>query len=96
VEHLRRRGHDAVVVCPGPAPESHARRPVVAVPAVSYQQFPVGVYQTDVARYGRRSGATASAAAWRWLRHLHERAAVTLVPSTAALADLTTHGSRGR
>ena len=136
LEHLRRRGHHAVVVCPGPAPDEYAGYPVVAVPALNYRQFPVGlpvrllvrralaahlpdvvhlaspfvlgaaglsearrlgvpavaVYQTDVARYSRRYGATASAAAWRWLRHLHERAAVTLAPSTAALGDLTRHG----
>jgi phosphatidylinositol alpha 1,6-mannosyltransferase len=43
LEHLRARGHDALVVCPGPAPESFAGARVVTVPAVSYRQFPVGV-----------------------------------------------------
>ncbi|MFI7585619.1 glycosyltransferase family 4 protein [Spongisporangium articulatum] len=43
LEHLRARGHDAVVVCPGPAPESYAGAPVVTVPAVRFRQFPVGL-----------------------------------------------------
>jgi len=50
LEHLRRRGHDAVVFCPGPAPSSHAGFPVVTVPAVSYRQFPVGLPSWNVAQ----------------------------------------------
>ncbi len=141
LEHRRLRGHDAVVVCPGPAPAEYAGFPVVAVPALSYRRFPVGlpvrlllrrvlaahrpdvvhlaspfvlgaaglaearragvpvvaVYQTDVARWTGRYGtgpaaATAAATAWRWIRRLHERADLTLAPSTSALADLATHG----
>ena len=43
LEHLRDRGHEALVVCPGPAPESFAGARVVTLPAFSYRQFPVGV-----------------------------------------------------
>lgn len=43
LEHLAARGHEAIVVCPGPAPAEFAGARVVTVPAVSYRQFPVGV-----------------------------------------------------
>jgi phosphatidylinositol alpha 1,6-mannosyltransferase len=53
----------------------------------------VAVYQTDVAGFARRHHAgLASAATWRWLRRVHERADLTLVPSSSALADLSGHG----
>lgn len=50
LEHLARRGHDAVVVCPGPAPESFAGARVIGVPSFSYRQFPVGLPSSRVMR----------------------------------------------
>ena len=35
LEHLRRRGDQAIVICPGPARDRFAGHPVVSVPAVS-------------------------------------------------------------
>lgn len=58
----------------------------------------VAVYQTDVAAYartyrglglGRHLG---EAAAWRWIRTIHNGADRTLAPSTAAASDLVSHG----
>lgn len=43
LEHLRDNGHEALVICPGPAPESYAGFPVREVTAFSYRQFPVGL-----------------------------------------------------
>ncbi len=43
LEHLARRGHDAVVICPKPAPESFAGAPVIGVPSISYGRFPIGL-----------------------------------------------------
>jgi phosphatidylinositol alpha 1,6-mannosyltransferase len=43
LEHLRARGDEAVVICPGPAPAEYAGFRVVGVPAFSYRSFPVGV-----------------------------------------------------
>jgi phosphatidylinositol alpha 1,6-mannosyltransferase len=55
----------------------------------------VAVYQTDVASYARayRLG-WGEAAAWRWLRNIHNSAHRTLAPSTSAAADLVDHGVR--
>jgi len=50
LEHLRRRGDEAVVVCPGPAPSHFAGFPVVSVPALTYRQFPVGLPTRAVQR----------------------------------------------
>jgi phosphatidylinositol alpha 1,6-mannosyltransferase len=50
LEHLNRRGHDAVVICPGPAPDSFAGAPVTTVPSISYRQFPVGLPSSKVMR----------------------------------------------
>jgi phosphatidylinositol alpha 1,6-mannosyltransferase len=137
LDFLAEHGHDALVICPGPAaPRSYAGFPVHALPAVPYRQFPVGlpspqlqgllsrfapdvvhvaspfllgaqaiaaanrvgipavaVYQTDVPGYARRNhlGITANLA-WRFLRWVHEGAQLTLVPSSAAMADLTAAG----
>lgn len=53
----------------------------------------VAVFQTDLAAYaGRYRLPGGSATTWRWLRALHDRAALTLVPSTATLAQLRRHG----
>jgi phosphatidylinositol alpha 1,6-mannosyltransferase len=135
LEHLADRGHDAVVVCPGPAPDVFAGFPVIGVPSFSYRSFPVGVpgprvmralssfapdvvhlaspfvlgaggmtaaaaldvptvavFQTDVPGFARRHHASALApAAWRWLKRIHDRADLTLAPSTATMADLRAH-----
>lgn len=57
----------------------------------------VAVYQTDMPSFLLKHGPLpvargASKAAWRWVRHLHENADLTLAPSTAALEDLRAHG----
>jgi len=53
----------------------------------------VAVYQTDVAGFATRYGATtASDAAWRRLRFIHERAALTLAPSAVTVEELQSHG----
>jgi phosphatidylinositol alpha 1,6-mannosyltransferase len=53
----------------------------------------VAVYQTDVAAYARlyRLG-WGEAAAWRWLRAVHNAADRTLAPSRASADDLAAHG----
>jgi phosphatidylinositol alpha 1,6-mannosyltransferase len=46
VDHLRRRGHDALVIAPGPGPDEHEGTPVVrvrSVPLPVYRSLPVGV-----------------------------------------------------
>lgn len=43
LEHLQRNGHEGLVICPGPAPESYAGAAVREVTAFSYRQFPVGL-----------------------------------------------------
>ena len=53
----------------------------------------VAVYQTDLAGFAGRYGlARTERAVWRYLRGVHERAAVTLAPSTDALAALRRAG----
>ncbi len=66
----------------GAAAASRLRLPVVAV------------YQTDVPGYARvyRTGRLGEEAAWRCLRHIHDRAARTLAPSTGSAATLHAHG----
>jgi phosphatidylinositol alpha 1,6-mannosyltransferase len=135
LEHLSRRGHDAVVICPGPAPESFAGAPVIGVPSITYRQLPVGlpsskvmqtlasfapdvvhlaspfvlgsigvtaagqlqiptvaVFQPDATSFVRRHRAgLLNAAAWRWIRQVHEQADLTLATSMAALAELRGH-----
>jgi phosphatidylinositol alpha 1,6-mannosyltransferase len=57
-----------------------------AIPAVA-------VFQTDLAAYaGRYRLPGGSATTWRWLRALHDRTALTLVPSTPTMAQLRRHG----
>jgi phosphatidylinositol alpha 1,6-mannosyltransferase len=53
----------------------------------------VAVYQTDVAAYARayKVGMT-EAAAWRWIRTVHNSAARTLVPSSESAIALDLHG----
>ena len=55
----------------------------------------VAIFQTDVAGYARRNHlGAATAFAWRIVRWIHEGAALTLVPSSASMADLTAAGIR--
>ncbi len=53
----------------------------------------VAVYQTDVAGFASRYGATSvTAMAWNRIRTIHERADLTLAPSRWAQDDLERHG----
>lgn len=53
----------------------------------------VAVFQTDLAAYAERYRLPGGpAAAWRYLRSVHETADLTLAPSTASLAMLARHG----
>ncbi|HUY48009.1 MAG TPA: glycosyltransferase family 1 protein [Streptosporangiaceae bacterium] len=54
----------------------------------------IAVYQTDVPAYARAYhwGGLAEAAAWRWLRRIHNAADRTLAPSTASVERLREHG----
>ena len=53
VDHLATRGHEALVIAPGPGPEAHGRTPVVRVrslPLPIYPEFPVGLPDAAVRR----------------------------------------------
>ena len=54
----------------------------------------IAVYQTDVPGYARayHAGRLGEAAAWRWLRGIHNAADRTLAPSTASAACLHSQG----
>ncbi len=53
----------------------------------------VAIFQTDVAGYARRNRLKAATGfAWRVVRWIHEGASLTLVPSTASMADLKAAG----
>ncbi|MCU1469653.1 MAG: glycosyl transferase [Glaciihabitans sp.] len=53
----------------------------------------VAIFQTDVAGYARRNRlGAASALAWRLMRRIHRDASLTLVPSSATMADLERAG----
>jgi phosphatidylinositol alpha 1,6-mannosyltransferase len=54
----------------------------------------VAVYQTDIPGYARayHTGRLGEAAAWRWLRGIHDAADRTLAPSTASAARLHSQG----
>ncbi len=54
----------------------------------------VAVYQTDMPGYARvyRTGPLGEAAAWAWVRRIHNAADRTLVPSMASADDLRAHG----
>ncbi|TFB52346.1 glycosyltransferase family 4 protein [Cryobacterium tagatosivorans] len=55
----------------------------------------VAIYQTDVAGYaGRNNLGRATGLAWRLVKWVHEGADLTLVPSTASMADLRRIGLR--
>ena len=48
LDHLRLLGHDAMLICPAPAPTTYAGFPVHAVAGFRYQQFAVGVPTPDL------------------------------------------------
>jgi phosphatidylinositol alpha 1,6-mannosyltransferase len=53
LEHLERRGHEALIIAPGPGPESYAGHRVVVVPGVGlpgYQSFVLGLPTKAVER----------------------------------------------
>ena len=56
----------------------------------------VAIFQTDVAGYARRNHlGAATRFAWRVVRWIHEGADLTLVPSSASMADLEKAGITG-
>ncbi|MBF6172829.1 glycosyltransferase family 4 protein [Nocardia blacklockiae] len=64
-----------------------------AAAAVRLDLPAVAVYQTDVAGFAASYGlGPTRRAAWAWTRRIHQRAARTLAPSTAASEDLARHG----
>ena len=54
----------------------------------------IAVYQTDIPAYARAYGmhGLGEAAAWRWLRRIHNAAERTLAPSTSIMTQLRAHG----
>ncbi|GAB2460526.1 glycosyltransferase family 4 protein [Xylanimonas ulmi] len=144
LEHLERRGHEALVLAPdaddGVVPPFVAGAPVVEMGAVGLPGYPqvrlvvgqrariqrtlaafgpdvvhlaspfalgwhgiraadnlhlptVAVYQTEVPGYAARYGVRhLEPLLWRRVRNVHERATLTLAPSSAVLASLTERG----
>ena len=78
----------------------HAASPFLlgaqGIAAANRQGVPsVAVFQTDVAGYARRNRlGPAAHSAWRFVKWVHEGADLTLVPSTASMADLRRIGLR--
>lgn len=139
LDRLAVTGHEAMIVCPGPAPETYQGSPVRTVPGVNVRGFRAGIpthrvqrfleewqpdvvhaaspfglgarglaaarnaglprvaiFQTDMASYlaqhaGPLSGSV-SGLAWRWLRHVHSLADLTLAPSSATMDSLVANG----
>lgn len=54
----------------------------------------VAVYQTDLPAYARAYAGVGEAAAWHWLRAVHNGADRTLAPSTSTAAALAAQGIR--
>ena len=53
----------------------------------------VAIFQTDVAGYARSNGlGAATKVAWKIIKQVHKKADLTLVPSTASMADLESAG----
>lgn len=139
LDHLAARGHEAVVICPGPAPERYGQFRVRTVQGLTVRQFRIGlptadlerilreekpdvvhaaspfgigwrglaaarnlgiptvaIYQTDMPSYlAQHAGPLAGRitnVSWRWIRHLHSLADITLAPSSATLCELGAHG----
>lgn len=78
----------------------HAASPFVlganAIGAAARLGIPsVAIFQTDLAGFARRNNlAAASGFAWRVVNWVHDKADLTLAPSTAAIADLERAGVR--
>jgi len=132
---LARRGHQCLIVAPGPGPDRFESIPVLRIrgldlpktadlrvaaisprltraleafgPDVVHAAAPVAlgaaglrsarglgvpsvaVYQTDLAGFAARHGlGAASGMIWRWMSRVHQRASLTLAPSSAAVEDL--------
>ncbi|WP_212844950.1 glycosyltransferase [Catellatospora sp. IY07-71] len=97
-DHLAARGHEPMVVAPRPR----------ATRAVSAKPYPVlrlgslplpGYGNVRLARPARRLRAALAAfqpdveaLAWRWIRRVHGRAALTLAPSSVTAAQLVAAG----
>lgn len=139
LEHLQAREHETVVIAPAAgAPSEYAGARVVAVPTVSYREFPVGlptpivsrtladfapdvvhaaspfvlgahaigaawrlglptvaIFQTDVAGYAKRNRLSAATSfAWRVVNLVHDKADLTLAPSSSAIRHLEAAGVR--
>lgn len=53
----------------------------------------VAIYQTDMPGYlGQYGGRPVASLSWRWVRHLHSLADLTLAPSTATIEELRSRG----
>lgn len=50
LDHLKNRGHEAIIVCPGPAPESYRGFPVRTCTAVTVLGFRAGLPNPDLSR----------------------------------------------
>lgn len=139
LDHFADSGHEAIVICPGPAPASYRGFEVRAVRGVMVRGFRVGlptfemerilegfapdvvhaaspfghgarglaaarnlglptvaIYQTDMPAYLSQHAGPVSrgiqSASWRWVRHLHSLADMTLAPSSATVKELVDHG----
>lgn len=139
LDRLAAGGHDALVVCPGPAPASYGGFAVRTVRAVTVRGFRVGlptvdlarqlsdwqpdivhaaspfglgerglaaahhlgvpsvaIFQTDMSSYlAQHAGAlsgTVDRLTWRWLRHVHSLADLTLAPSSETMNALAENG----
>lgn len=139
LDRLAATGHEAMVICPGPAPASYRGFPVRTVRGVKVRGVRVGlptqsvehhlqewqpdivhiatpfglgarglaaarnlrlpnvaVFQTDIpsflAHHTRPLSDRVSHLSWRWLRHVHSLADVTLAPNTATMNWLAGKG----
>ena len=139
--YLRRRGHSALVCCPGPGPANVDGFRIVRDVGVRFPPYPelhlapvaprmaaallawqpdvvhlagpallgaqalrvarlldvptVGHYQTNLPRYARHYGASwLSPLAWEYLVRLHNRCALTYVPSRPVADEVRRHGMR--
>lgn len=50
LDHLAARGHEAVVICPGPAPERYGQFRVRTVQGLTVRQFRIGLPTADLER----------------------------------------------
>lgn len=139
LDRLASAGHEALVVCPGPAPATYGEFPVQTVRGVTVRGFRVGlptvdltrqlrdwqpdivhaaspfglgerglaaahelglpsvaIFQTDMSTYlAQHAGGLRGPVGrltWRWLRHVHSLADLTLAPSSETLNALAENG----